>query len=175
MIKLVTIVFTACLEQWVSFSSVSVVCLLLPQTAYSSEENMDAQTLVNMADVSAADPMSSSYLLQLVIGLLVVLICIVALAWFAKKINRFRLVTDDSLKIIAGLSMGTRERVVLLQVGEKQLLIGVAPGRINALHVLDTPVETTDNRPYIKSAKSFSDKLKTVMAETGKTKQEKND
>lgn len=130
---------------------------------------MDTQTSVNMATVSVADPMSGSYLLQLVIGLLVVLICIVALAWFAKKVNRFRLLTDDSLKIIAGLSMGTRERVVLLQVGEKQLLIGIAPGRINTLHVLDTAIETSDNR----SAKSFSDKLKTVMAETGKTKQTK--
>ncbi len=36
--------------------------------------------------------------------------------------------------------MGPRERVVLVQVGKQQLLLGVAPGRIQTLHVLDEPV-----------------------------------
>ena len=36
--------------------------------------------------------------------------------------------------------MGPRERVVLLQVGNAQLLLGVTPGRIQSLHVLDEPV-----------------------------------
>jgi len=38
--------------------------------------------------------------------------------------------------------MGTRERVVLLQVGETQLLLGVAPGRVQTLHVLDKPLDS---------------------------------
>ena len=112
-----------------------------------------------------SDPMSGSYLLQLVLGLFVVVLCIIALAWFAKKMNRFQSITDDSLKIIAGISMGARERVVLLQVGEEQLLIGVSPGRINKLHVLAKPIETTANNSAASAGKNFADKLKTVMAD----------
>jgi len=115
------------------------------------------------------DPMSGSYLMQLVLGLLVVILCIVALAWFAKKMNRFHSVTNDSLKIISGISMGSRERIVLLQVGEEQLLVGVSPGRINKLHVLNSSITTsagvssnTENKPF---DKGFSDKLKTMMAD----------
>ena len=107
-----------------------------------------------------SDPMSGSYLLQLIMGLLVVLLCIIALAWFSKKINRFQSITDDSLQIVAGLSMGARERVVLLQVGEEQILIGVSPGKINMLHVLNKPVEFLKNSAV---GSDFSDKLKSMM------------
>ena len=54
--------------------------------------------------------------------------------------GNFHTGSDGALKVLASMSMGQRERVVLLQVGEKQLLIGVAPGQINTLHELQTPV-----------------------------------
>ncbi|MCK4710577.1 MAG: flagellar biosynthetic protein FliO [Gammaproteobacteria bacterium] len=94
----------------------------------------------------------------------------VALSWLTKKINRFRFITDDSLKIIGGLSMGSRERVVLMQVGDNQLLIGVTPGRINTLHVLDTPIETTDIKTNESPGQSFSNKLKAMMVDANKGK-----
>ena len=115
------------------------------------------------------DPMSGSYLTQLVLGLLVVILCIVALAWFAKKMNRFHSVTNDSLKIISGISMGSRERIVLLQVGEEQLLVGVSPGRINKLHVLNSSITTSagisSNTEDKYSGKGFADKLKIMMSD----------
>ena len=49
-----------------------------------------------------------------------------------------------SLRVLGGLSMGTRERVVLIQVGETQLLLGVAPGRVQTLHVLEEPIPTSE-------------------------------
>ncbi len=117
----------------------------------------------------ATNPMSGSYLMQLVLGLLVVVLCIVVLAWFAKKMNRFHSVKDDSLKIISGISMGSREKIVLLQVGEEQLLVGVSPGRINKLHVLNSSITASagvaSNVENKHSDKGFSDKLKTMMAD----------
>ena len=151
-----------------------VVFLMLPLAANSTEEKSAMQSLVKTPATITHDPMSSNYLVQLVVGLFVVLICIVALAWFAKKVNRFRFSTDESLKIIGGLSMGARERVVLLQVGDEQLLLGVSPGQINTLHVLTTPVDTTGNHADKTLGKSFADKLKTITAEasTAKFKQQ---
>jgi flagellar protein FliO/FliZ len=118
------------------------------------------------------DPMSGGYLLQLILGLVVVIVCIVALAWVAKRVNRLQSSTDGSLKVLGGLSMGARERVVLLQVGEQQLLIGVSPGRINALHVLDEPVSDIDK---ISNAGSFSEKLSAMLNDSLKNKSGQGD
>ena len=131
---------------------VNILFMLLPMKVFASEEN---PSQINTSPIISTDPMSGSYLFQLILGLIVVLICIVALAWFAKRMNRLQSSTGGMLKIIGGISMGSRERVVLLQVGSDQLLIGVSPGRINTLHVLDTPLENTD----INAEKTFAASL----------------
>ena len=73
----------------------------------------------------------------------------------AKRMNRLQSSTGGMLKIIGGISMGSRERVVLLQVGSEQLLVGVSPGRINTLHVLETPLDNVD----VNSEKTFATNL----------------
>lgn len=162
----------------------ATLLMMLPLSVFSAEENIDGQAPISNlpalnADSVSADPMNSGYLLQLVIGLVIVLLCILALAWAAKKVNKFRLINDDSLKILGGLSMGARERVVLLQVGESQLLLGVSPGRINTLHVLDAPIETarqlsaeenSSDKQGCSENQSFSDKLKSMMADASRMK-----
>ncbi|VAW54146.1 hypothetical protein MNBD_GAMMA06-121 [hydrothermal vent metagenome] len=123
--------------------------------------------------------MNDGHLMQLVMGLFVVLLCIIVLAWFAKKINRFNSLADGSLKILGGLSMGSRERIVLLQLGEEQLLLGVSPGKINTLHVLNTPLEVTglktdnavDSTAASTAGNSFLDKLKTAMVDVSNASQ----
>jgi len=128
-----------------------------------------------MSQLTKSDPMSSSYLLQLIMGLFVVILCIVALAWFAKKMNRFQSMTDSSLQIITGISLGTRDRAVLLQVGEDQILVGVSPGRLTTLHVLDKPVEIAANNTGRTVGTNFSDKLKVMMADVKKSSTSKQD
>ncbi len=41
-----------------------------------------------------------------------------------------------ALKAVATLSVGARERVVVIEAGESWLVLGVAPGRVNKLHVM---------------------------------------
>jgi flagellar protein FliO/FliZ len=86
------------------------------------------------------EPMATGKLLQMGFGLFLVLALILATAWFARRMGRFQGGTGSSLRIIGGLSMGARERVVLIQAGTTQLLLGVAPGRIQTLHVLPEAV-----------------------------------
>lgn len=110
------------------------------------------------------DPMSGGYLLQLIFGLVVVIICIVALSWVAKRMQRLQSSSDGSLKIIDGINMSARERVVLLQAGSKQILVGVAPGRVNTLHVFDESIVDTNNESMAKNADSFSEKLSAMIS-----------
>lgn len=78
--------------------------------------------------------------IQLILGLFVVLFLIVASGWLFKRFGRWQGGYSDQLKIVGGLAVGARERIVLVQVGEQQLLVGIAPGNIRTLHVLDEPL-----------------------------------
>ncbi|MGA7800582.1 MAG: flagellar biosynthetic protein FliO [Gammaproteobacteria bacterium] len=79
-------------------------------------------------------------LVQLTLGLLAVLAAIALVAWLMRRVGRFQSGVGGAMRIVGGLSMGARERVVLIQVGETQLLLGVAPGRVQTLHVMQEPI-----------------------------------
>ena len=145
------------------------VCMMAPVAAMADE------ALSNQAPVASAittnvthNPVNASYLAQLVVGLLVVIFCIVALAWFARRFGRLQTSSDGTLQMLGGMSMGARERIVLVQVGDKQLLLGVAPGHINTLHVLDEPVQTPVARSAFAPGGSFAEKLGAMLSQ-GKT------
>lgn len=108
---------------------------------------------------SGADPMAVTNLWQLTLGMVAVLGIMLGLAWILKRTGKFQMAAGGSLKILGGLSMGTRERVVLLQVGETQLLVGVAPGRVQTLHVLDQPLDAQDQP----AGSGFADQLGRMM------------
>jgi flagellar protein FliO/FliZ len=102
-----------------------------------------AETAKSQFTLSASqDPVAMTSLWQLTLGMLLVLGLIVAIAWLLKRTGRFQMAAGGGLRILGGLSMGSRERVVLIQAGETQLLLGVAPGRVQTLHVLDQPLPT---------------------------------
>jgi flagellar protein FliO/FliZ len=98
------------------------------------------------------EPMATGNLLQMILGLIAVLILIVALAWVMRRMGGMTGTAAGSLRILGGLSMGTRERIVLVQVGEQQLLLGVAPGRVQTLHVLEHPIQPVDQNKSGKGA-----------------------
>lgn len=139
------------------FFCLSIFILLMPVNAFAVKE--DAAPVINTGQ------MSSGYMLQLVLGLVIVIACIVILAWLAKRMNRLQSSTGNLLKIIGGISVGNREKIVLLQVGSEQLLIGVCQGNISKLHLLDTPIEAAASNATDRTRKSFSHSLSEKMAE----------
>ncbi len=115
-----------------------------------------------------ADNNITSNLLQTTMGLLAVLAVIAIAAWGVKRFGNFRTGVQGQLKIVGGVSLGTRERVVLLQVGEQQLVLGVAPGQIRTLHVLDEPLSTpemkaTPQPTLAPTDSSFAARLKSAI------------
>lgn len=110
---------------------------------------------------SAQDPVAMANLWQISFGMVLVIGLILGMSWLLKRSGRFQVGAGGGLRVIGGLSMGTRERVVLLQVGEQQLLVGVAPGRVQMLHVLDQPLGIEAAAPV--SVKGFADQLGRFM------------
>ncbi len=70
-------------------------------------------------------------------GLILVLGIFFLCVWMVRKAGGLTSTTAGQMRILGGLSLGAKERVVLLQLGNKQLLLGVSPGRIEALHTLE--------------------------------------
>ncbi|MDA8127074.1 MAG: flagellar biosynthetic protein FliO [Betaproteobacteria bacterium] len=75
-------------------------------------------------------------LFQVFVGLVAVLLLIAATAWVAKRFGVTRPGAPGVLQVIGSASVGARERVVVVEVGESWLVMGVAPGRVNALATL---------------------------------------
>ncbi len=84
--------------------------------------------------VSEVPGFSYSMVAQMGAGLAFIVALIYLLAWVSKKLQGSVKSNVDSLKIVGGLALGTRERLVLVQVYDTQVLIGVAPGQVSLLH-----------------------------------------
>ena len=113
-------------------------------------------------DTPALEPLSMPYLLKLTGGLLLVVVVILVFAWLVKKFNLNQQSQNGLIKIIAGLSIGTRDRIVLLQIGEEQILVGLTPGRIEKLHTLSQPLDAPEAQL---ASSSFAEKFNRVMGE----------
>jgi flagellar protein FliO/FliZ len=70
-------------------------------------------------------------------GLLIVLSVFFLCVWCVRKLSGLTVSGAGKMRVVGGLSLGMREKVILLQVGKKQLILGVTPGRIETLHVLE--------------------------------------
>ena len=84
---------------------------------------------------------NSFYLLKLLLALLCVLAIFLVLAKVVRQMNGMSGSTSGPLAIVASLSVGTRERILIVEVGEDQLLVGVSPAGIVKLHDLDKPLK----------------------------------
>jgi flagellar protein FliO/FliZ len=80
-------------------------------------------------------------LIKLVLGLIGVVAALLLFSRILPRLGGMTLAGHARFKVLASLPVGQRERVVLMQAGTRQIVVGVAPGRVSALHVLDEPID----------------------------------
>lgn len=114
----------------------------------------------------ANEPVGLGNYLQMFFGLFIVVALIFGMAWFMRRMGSMNGMAAGNLKILGGISVGQRERIVLVQAGETQLLVGVAPGEIRTLHVLDEPI-TTQIESNSKDSSGFAEKLHAAIKNRG--------
>lgn len=101
--------------------------------------------------------------LALIGRLLLILGAIVALGWMARQLGRRRLQSGRGLQVEGGLSLGTRERLVVVQVNGDHLLLGVTPGGISLLHRLDGPLQDAATAASPIEGGAFAERLRDIM------------
>ena len=76
-----------------------------------------------------------------VLALLLVVGLILALAWLARRMPGIGAgASNPALRVVGSLALGPRERLVVVEVGQTQLLLGVGNGGTRTLHTLEAPL-----------------------------------
>jgi flagellar protein FliO/FliZ len=104
----------------------------------------------------------TSQLASLLGGLALILVLIFGLSWFVKKFSQGGLMQNPTIKMVSAMPLGTRERLMLVDVGGKQLLLGVTATQINTLHVFDEPVVILTDKAQ-SAPSDFSQKLMAIL------------
>jgi flagellar protein FliO/FliZ len=106
---------------------------------------------------------SGGSLLEVTLALLAIVALIAGLAWLMKRMRSFGTAGHDRIQVLGERALGPKERCVLVRVGGTDILVGVAAGSVNTLHVFpegaiaQLPVETA--APQASGKPNFKDML----------------
>lgn len=118
-------------------TAISILCVSLAQAADPIATPATSST-----------PTMGGTLLQMGVVLLLVIGLLLGLAWLLRRAGIAQGTANGQLRVIGAVSVGQRERVVLVQVGQEQLVLGVTAAEVNLLHLLPEPIDvmaTTEN------------------------------
>ncbi|MFA0995525.1 MULTISPECIES: flagellar biosynthetic protein FliO [Pseudomonas syringae group] len=119
------------MRRWLS------VLLTLPSLAWAVEPVTQAAPAQVANTVSGG---MGGQVMQLLFGLIVVVGLIFVLAWVMRRVQRVGPNNGQVIELVSTRALGPRDRLVLVQIGNEQVLLGITPGRITPLHVLKEPV-----------------------------------
>lgn len=68
------------------------------------------------------------------LSLILILVCLFLCAFLAQKFMGNARLGSKGLRLLGGIALGPRERIVLVEAGEQWLVVGVVPGQIRTLH-----------------------------------------
>ncbi|RZT09016.1 flagellar protein FliO/FliZ [Duganella sp. CF402] len=118
----------------------------------------------------ASAPSTGGGLLQTSLALLFVIGLMLGLAWLTKRFGPKNFGGGNSnVKLVGSLSVGTRERILVVEVGEQWIVVGASPGRMNALATMPRQESSEPAQPATVPGANFADWIKqTIDKRNGK-------
>lgn len=71
---------------------------------------------------------------------------LIGVTWLLKKYGPARSSASATVKIIGGVNVGNRERIIVVEVADQWIVVGVAPGRVNTLSTM--PKQESSELPH---------------------------
>ena len=134
---------------------------ITPDAIENTNTIVSTTSPITASKPATAKTNSASQLASVIGGLAIIVVLIYGLSWFVKRFAQGGFMQNPGMKVISSMPLGTRERLMLVEVGGKQLLLGVTAAQINTLHVFDEPLVLAEkNQP---SASEFSQKLMAII------------
>ncbi len=153
-----------------------MMLMLVSASAWSAEPAVTQKSATIVSAPSQSKLLEagqvSGQLLQLVLGLLLVIGLIFLLAWVVRRIQQNIPVSgsQQAISLLASQTLGPRDRLLLVQVGKEQILLGLTPGTIVPLHVLQEPNEVSKPEGHLGSA--FAQRLAKALKTSAKDEPE---
>jgi flagellar protein FliO/FliZ len=139
--------------------------LALPLSVLAAEPS--TTTTVPAATAPMVNSGVAGQLTQLVFGLLLVLGLIFFLAWLLRRVQQAGPAGKGQvIELIGSRALSPRDRLLLVQVGNEQILLGLSPGTITALHVLKEPVPVPSTSE--KATPDFAQQLLKILGKDQK-------
>jgi flagellar protein FliO/FliZ len=110
-----------------------------------------------------ASPLSVGSLAQLTLSLMAIVALILAISWALKRLKLARPRGSGEIAVIDELSVGPRDRIVLIRVGESQVLVGVGAAGLVPLTPLTVPITLK----AAAAAPAFADRMRDLMKRPG--------
>ncbi len=131
--------------------------------------HLSLASVAQAAEVGAVGtaPDLGSSALQMVLGLVVVLALLLGALWLLKRISEPRGPVAGLMRVVAGVAVGSRERVVILELGNSWLVLGVAPGQVTTL--AEIPRQEVPTSVEKQTEKDFPLWLKQLIDRRGKS------
>ncbi|MCE0723414.1 MULTISPECIES: flagellar biosynthetic protein FliO [Legionella] len=98
--------------------------------------------------------------MRIVMGLLLVLLLIIALSWVIKRLHGMQVGSAKGFQSIANMILGPKEKITLLKVGTRYLLVGSGSGQVTLIYDFGEQLPTGFD-PINKT--SFADLFKSVV------------
>lgn len=85
---------------------------------------------------SAVPSLGFGAVLQTVFGLVLVIGVVFGCAWLARRLGLQHGPKSALVKTVGGASLGGKERVAVVEIGDTWLVLGAAPGNVRLLHTM---------------------------------------
>jgi flagellar protein FliO/FliZ len=104
-------------------------------------------------------------ILSLGASMLIVVGAVIALGWLYSRMRFSGNGSGDVINILASRALGPKERLLLVEVADQQLLVGMTASQVRTLHTFDKPVVAEQ---AINEAPRFADRLRVAVRGAGK-------
>jgi flagellar protein FliO/FliZ len=118
---------------------VATAAALVPLWASAADMNAvnhAAQIASGVGAGTAVPTMGVAAVLQTLFGLMVVIAFVFGCAWLARKFGLQGGGRGGMVKVVGGASLGNKERVTVVEIGDTWLVLGAAPGNVRLLHTM---------------------------------------
>jgi flagellar protein FliO/FliZ len=100
-------------------------------------------------DAAASLPANAaSSLGQVTLALMLVLAAVFVVAVLVKRMRNLAGAGTHGIEVLAQTALGSKERAVVIRVGEQRLLLGVAPGQVTLLQTLPPEAQVPAQAPH---------------------------
>ena len=99
-------------------------------------------------------------ILNLGVSMLIVIAVVVALGWLYSRMRFTGGTGRNVINVVASRGLGPKERLLLVEVGDKQLLVGITAASVQTLHTFDRPIAAEE---VIHEEQGFADRLRSAL------------